>query len=53
MPRKPVRVMKCYIKNNNSNDNINTMIGGKIFTSIYKTKFLGIIIDENQNFHCL
>lgn len=34
-----------YIKNNNSNDN--TMIGGKIFTSIYKTKFLGIIIDEN------
>lgn len=39
--------MKCYIKNNNSNDNINTMIFEQIFTSIYKTKVLGIIIDQN------
>lgn len=40
-------VMKFSIQNKNSSDNRTTMIKEIIVTSIYKTKFVGIIIVQN------
>lgn len=46
MPKKPV--WWSFLEKN-SNDDINTMIGETMVTSVDKTIFLGIIIDQNLN----
>lgn len=45
MPEKNC-VMKCSIKNKDLNDNRTTMIKEIIVTSIDKTKFVGIIVQN-------